>query len=89
MLLRSVLCGGVWNGFLLERASDAEVRCRFCGGKDGDGHLLWDCTLPPILHVRELLEFTPLMACDRSKWPRCFLWQGWLPGLSTAGGRDP
>ena len=22
-------------------------------------------------------------------WPRCLLWRGWLPGLSTAGERDP
>ena len=23
---------GVWNGFLLEKARDEEVKCRFCGG---------------------------------------------------------
>ena len=33
------------------------VKCRFCKGRDGDGHLFWDCTFPPILHVRELPEF--------------------------------
>ena len=43
----------------------------------------------PILHVGELPEFMSLMAMDRSKWPRCLLWHGWLPGLSLAGGRDP
>ena len=49
------------------------------------------CTapFPPILHVTELPEFLLLMACDRSNWPRCLLWHGWLPGLSNAGGRDP
>ena len=23
------------------------VPCRFCGGPDGDGHLSWECFLPP------------------------------------------
>ena len=46
---------------------------------------------PPALlqHVRELPEFTHLMSLDRSKWPRCLLWHGWLPGLSGIGPRDP
>ena len=30
-----------------------------------------------------------LMSLDRSKWPRCLLWHGWLPGLSCAGDSDP
>ena len=55
----------IWNGFLL-------VPCRFCGGKDGDGHLFWECTFPPILHVRELPEFVTLMAQDRRRWPDVF-----------------
>ena len=71
------------------KARDAEVPCRFCGGKDGDGHLFWECTFPPGLQVRELPEFVPLVARDRSKWPRRLLWHGWLPGLSLAGERDP
>ena len=29
------------------KAGKEEVRCRFCGGEDGDGHLFWDCTFPP------------------------------------------
>ena len=41
------------------------------------------------LHVRELPEFATLMSLDRSKWPRCLLWHGWLLGLSGAGGSDP
>ena len=77
------------TGFLLEKARDGEVKCRFCGGKDGDGHLFWDCTFLPVLHVRELPKFMPLMARDRSRWPRCLLWHGWLLGLSIAGERDP
>ena len=62
---------------------------QICGGRDGDGHLLEECTFQPVVHVRELLEFMLLMARDRSNWPRCSLRHGWLPGLSTAGERDP
>ena len=37
MLLRAILSGGVWNGFLLGWAKKEDVPCRFCGGRDGDG----------------------------------------------------
>ena len=47
MLLRAILCGGVWNGFLLGKAKKGDVPCRFCGKRDGDGHLFWECTFPP------------------------------------------
>ena len=57
MLLRAILCGGVWNGFLLGRAKKEDVPRQFCGKKVGDGHLFWECTFPPLLHVRELPEF--------------------------------
>ena len=43
MLLRSVMVGGVWNGFLLGKVRGEVVSCRFCGGGDGDGHLFWEC----------------------------------------------
>ena len=39
-LLRSVLVGGVWNGFLLGRVRSQLVPCRFCGAPDGDAHLV-------------------------------------------------
>ena len=39
--------------------------------------------------LRQLPEFMPLMARDRSNWPRCLHSHGWLPGLSLAGGGDP
>ena len=88
MLLRAILCGGVWNGFLLGQAKKDDVPCQFCGKKDGDGHLFWECTFPPLLHVRELLEFASLMSLDRSRWPRCLLWHGWLLGLSSGDERS-
>ena len=36
----------------------------------------------PLQHVRDLPEFAFLRSLDRSKWPRCLLWHGWLPGLN-------
>ena len=42
MLLRAILCGGVWNGFLLGKTKKEHVPCRFCGQRDGDGHLFWE-----------------------------------------------
>ena len=54
----------------------------------------WYCTFlpsfpppslpPPILHVREVPEFVPLMSRDCNEWP--VLWNGWFPGLSAALG---
>ena len=42
---------GVWNGFLLGKAKMEDVPCRFCGKRDGDGHLFWECPFlhPPLL----------------------------------------
>ena len=73
MLLRAILSGEVWNGFLL---GQAKKKFRVC-------------TFLPILHVRELREFLSLMSLDRSNWPRCLLWHGWLPGPSLYGEKDP
>ena len=57
---------------------------RFCGVADGDGHLLWDCTFP-LVETRAPPEFHGLMEMDKSSWPRCLLWHGWLPLLSGGG----
>ena len=77
-LLRSILVGGVWNGFLLGKIQGQDVPCRFCGGRDHDGHLFWDCTFPPLVEIREHPEFHDLMEMDKTSWPRCLLWHGWL-----------
>ena len=60
----------------------------FFGKKDGDGHLFWDCSFPALQHVRELPEFAFLMSLDRSNWPRCLLWHGWLLGLNGTSHKD-
>ena len=68
--------------FLLGQFKKENAPCRFCGAPDNDGHLFWDCTFPPFVELRSQLEFLPLMNKDRTRWPRCFLWHGWLPGFS-------
>ena len=42
-LPRSIMVGGVWNGFLLGHARGEIVPCRFCCGFDGDGRLFGEC----------------------------------------------
>ena len=39
-----------------------------------------------LVHVRESPEFHDLLRLDRSTWPRCLLWHGWLPALACSGG---
>ena len=88
-LLTSVLAGGVWNGFLLERVKGQDVPCRFFGGAENDGHLFWDCPFPPLDEIRDHPEFHDLMELDKSSWPRCLLWHGWLLLLSGVNGGSP
>ena len=80
-LLRAILSGGVWNGFLLGKVRREDVPCRFCGGPDGDGHLLWECSYLPLVAI--------IANLDKAVWPRCLLWHGWLPALSGADDGDP
>ena len=66
MLLRAILCGCAWNGFLHGKTKKEDVLvCRSCGKSDGDGHLFWERTFLPKLHVWELPEFASLLALDR------------------------
>ena len=64
MLLRAILCGSVWNGFLLGKAKKEDVPCRFCGKKDGDGHLFWECSFPFSMYANclSLLSSCPWIA---------------------------
>ena len=68
MLLRAILSGGVWNGFLLSKVKKEDVPCRFCGLPDNDGHFFWDCTFLPFVELRNSPEFLPLMSRDRTNW---------------------
>ena len=88
-LLRSILVGGVLNGFLLGKVRSQDVPCRFCGAPDNDGHLFWECTFPPLVEFRENPEFHDLTREDKAHWPRCLLCYGWLPMLSWVNGASP
>ena len=54
----------------------------FLWGPDGDGHLFWDCSHPSLVAIRESPEFREVVNIEKSCWPRCLLWHGWLPALS-------
>ena len=88
-LLRSIMVGGVGNGFLLGKVRGQVVPCKVCGAPDGDGHLFWECTFPPLVEIRENPEFHDLMRMDKAHWPRCLLWHMWLPMLSGCNGDSP
>ena len=83
MLLRGILSGGVWNGFLVGFVRGEIVPCRFCGVQMVTGICFGS------VHVRESPEFHDLLSMDRSTWPRCLLWHGWLPALACSGGASP
>ena len=42
-------------------------------------------THPPLVHIRENPEFHRLMNVDKSAWPGCLLWHGWLPASACPG----
>ena len=46
-------------------------------------------TSPPLVEIREHLEFHGLVEMDKSSWPRCLLWHGWLFLLSGVNGGSP
>ena len=74
-----------WGGLRGQR-----VPCRFCGGPDSDGHLLfWECSFPPLVEIRDDPEFHDLMRMDKGHWPKSLLWHGWLPLLSGANDASP
>ena len=44
---------------------------------------------PPLVEIREHPEFHDLLEMDKTSWPRCLLWHGWLPLLSGISGGSP
>ena len=63
--------------------------CRFVGETADDGHLLGGLHVlpsplpsPPLVQLRETPGFPELIQMDKTHWPRCLLWHGWLPALS-------
>ena len=75
--------------FSLAKFQGDNVPCRFCGGPDGDGHLFWECSYPPLVAIRDSPEFHDIVSLDQASWPRCLLWHGWLPALSGSDFGNP
>ena len=59
-LLRGILSGGVWNGFLLSFVKGEIVPCRFCGGPDNDGHLFGSALIPLLFTFVKVPNFVIL-----------------------------
>ena len=76
-------------GFFLGRSVVRMCLVGFAVVCDSDGHLFWDCTFPPLVEIREHPEFHDLTEMDKTSWPRCLLWHGWLPLLSGINGGSP
>ena len=74
--------------FFLEVQGD-NVPCRFCGGPDGDGHLFWECSYPPLVAFRDSPEFHWVVGLGKTCWPRCLLWHGWLLALNGSDFGNP
>ena len=81
-LLRSIMVGGVWNGFLLERLGGILLLVGSVGLLMVMVICFGECTFPPLVEIRENPEFHDLMREDKGNWPRCLLWHGWVPMLS-------
>ena len=43
----------------LEKGKKEEVKCQFCGGLGGDGHLFWERAFLLILHVGNFPSLRP------------------------------
>ena len=48
-----------------------------------------ECPFPPLVEIRENPESHDLTRLDKEHWPRCLLWHGWLPMLSSVNGASP
>ena len=72
--------------FLLCFVRGEIVPCRFCGGPDSDGHLFWSILISPSFTFVIVLSFVIFWLMDRSFWPRCLLWHGWLLALACSCG---
>ena len=81
---------GACNGVLLGKTKEEHVPCRFCGGVDGDGSSFSGIALlPPLFTLESIRSFSPFWRLDRSSWPRCLAWHGWLPALSSRRVQPP
>ena len=87
MLLRATRCGVFGTDSFLARPRRKMFLVSSVARRMEMVIYFWECAFRLLLHVRELPEFATLMALDRGNWPRSLLC--WLPGLGSAGERDP
>ena len=49
----------------------------------------WECSYPSLWSkFVNFQSITILVQRDKSNWPRCLLWHGWLPALAYPGSRS-
>ena len=80
-LLRSIMVGGVWNGYLLGKVRGSLFHGGFVVRLMAMDTSFGECPFPPLVEIREHAEFHDLIRMDKAHWPRCLLWHGWLPML--------
>ena len=90
-LLRAILSGGAWNGFLLGKVCEEKTFHVVFVGVRMEMVTCFGSVLspPPLVGIRESPEFHDILRLDKAGWPRCLLWHGWLPALSGADDGDP
>ena len=86
-LLRSIMVGGMV--FFLVRFVVIPFLAGFVEPLIMMVNFFWECSFPPLVWIRENPEFHDLMRMDKTCWPRCLLWHGWLPMLSGVNGASP
>ena len=55
----------------------------FRGAKNNDGHFFGGSYFSLTVDLRNNPEFVLFVSKDRTHWPRCLFWHGWLPGLTS------
>ena len=63
------------------------VQCRFCGA-DGDGHLFWECTSPPLVEIRENPELHGLVEISLTGRGVLSDMDGWSEWWLSLGGES-
>ena len=85
-LLRGIMAGGVWNGFLLSvMPGEKSFRAVIAARRMEMGISFGNVLTPLWFKYVKNPEFHDLIQMDKRTWPRCLLWHGWLPALDVLG----